>query len=45
MIAEKKDSLKKSRIGHLKIKKITNTKEWKILNVEELYLVKITNTK
>jgi hypothetical protein len=29
MIAERKNSLKKNKIGHLK-KKITNLKEWKI---------------
>jgi hypothetical protein len=29
---ERKNSLKKNKIGHLKIK-ITNLKEWKILNI------------
>jgi len=32
MIVERKNSLKKNKIGHLKIK-ITNLKKWKILNV------------
>ena len=32
MIVERKNSLKKNKIGHLKIK-ITNFKEWKILNI------------
>ena len=31
MIVERKNSLKKNKIGHLK--KITNLKEWKILNI------------
>jgi hypothetical protein len=33
MIVERKNNLKKNKIGHLKIKKITNLKEWKILNI------------
>jgi hypothetical protein len=32
MIVERRSSLKKNEIGHLKIK-ITNLKEWKILNI------------
>jgi len=32
MIVEMKNNLKKNKIGHLKIK-ITNLKEWKILNI------------
>ena len=44
MIVERKKILKKNKIGHLKIK-ITNLKEWKILNIYELYLMKITITK
>jgi hypothetical protein len=32
MIVERKNSLKKNKKGHLKIK-ITNMKEWKILNI------------
>ena len=45
MIVERKNSLKKNKIGHLKIKKLQNLKEWKILNIYELYLMKITITK
>ena len=33
MIVERKKSLRKNKIRHLKIKKITNLKEWKILNI------------
>jgi hypothetical protein len=44
MIVKRKNSLKKNKIGHLKIK-ITNLKEWKILNILELHLMKITITK
>ena len=43
-IVERKNSLKKNKIGHLKIK-MTTLKEWKILNIWELYLIKITITK
>jgi len=32
MIVERKRSLKKNKIGHLNIKKITNLKEWKFLS-------------
>jgi len=32
VIVERKNSLKKNKIGHLK-KKNTNLKEWKILNI------------
>jgi len=32
MRVERKNSLKKNKIGHLKIK-ITNLEEWKILNI------------
>jgi len=32
MIVERKNSLKKNKIGHVRIK-ITNLKEWKILNI------------
>jgi len=32
MIVEIKNSLKKNKVGHLKIK-ITNLKEWKILSI------------
>jgi len=42
MIVERKNSLKKNKIGYLKIK---NLKEWKILNIWELYLMKITISK
>jgi len=45
MIVERKNSLKKNKIGHLKKKKKRNLKEWKILNIYELYLMKITITK
>jgi len=44
MVVERKNSLKKNKIEHLKIK-ITNLKERKILNIKELYLMKITITK
>jgi hypothetical protein len=44
MIVERKNSLKKNEIGHLKIKN-TYLKEWKILNILSLYLLKITITK
>jgi len=44
MIVERKNSLRKNKIGHLKIK-FTNLKEWKILNIWELYLMKVTITK
>jgi len=44
LIVERKNSLKKNKIGHLKIK-ITNLKEWKILNIQELYLMKIKISK
>jgi len=33
MIVERKNSLKKNKIGHLKIKKITNLKEQKTSNI------------
>ena len=33
MTVERKNSLKENKKGHLKIKKITNLKEWKILNI------------
>jgi len=33
VIVERKNSLRKNKIGHMKIKKITNLKEWKILNI------------
>jgi hypothetical protein len=32
MIVERKNSLKKNKIGHLEVK-ITNLKEWKILSI------------
>jgi len=32
MIVERKNNVKKNKIGHLKIK-FTNLKEWKILNI------------
>jgi len=32
MIVETKNNLKKNKTGHLKIK-VTNLKEWKILNI------------
>jgi len=41
MKVERKNRLKKNKIGHLKIK-ITNLKEWKMLNIQELYIMKIT---
>jgi len=41
LIVERKNSLKKNKIGHLKIK-ITNMKEWETLNIQKLYLMKIT---
>ena len=44
MTVETKNCLKKNKIGHLKTK-ITNLKEKKILNIQELYLMKITITK
>jgi len=33
MTVAREKSLKKNKIGHLKIKKIKNSKEWKILNI------------
>jgi len=44
MIVERKNSLKKNKIEHLKIKNY-KFKEWKILNIWELYLMKMTITK
>jgi len=44
MTVEMKNSLKRNKIGHLRTK-ITNLKEWKILNIWELYLMKLTITK
>jgi len=38
LTVERKNSLKKNKIGHLKIK---NLKEWKCLNILELYLMKL----
>ena len=45
MVVERKNSLKKNKNSTFENKKITNLKGWKILNIQKLYLMKITITK